>query len=513
MSQRTNREAPTKPHGSSGLQHPELRRARMKLSFDVVIKFLPVWLLFCSLATPTHGQTPDAGLFGGADAARIAAEAAEAAVLSPRTWERAWSAYEKARIDFAKGRSSERVQRSLTQAELDFRKAHENADSAALLLRSPIASWRAAEAAEATRLAPAELAEGRRLFTNAAAKLERGNPESARQLGEQANHAFRQAELNALRARYLTTARTLLAEADRAKVEKLAPRTLGRARELLAAADDALVADRRDTRPAEALAKRAETEAQHAIYLGGVIELVADKTLTTEDIILGWEATLTGIADTLAIDADLSAGRDDTRDRIIARAGELLELPAIIDEQNAQILGLEDELRELDAQIATTSADRASLIRQVERQARIREQFRQIRDTFLEDEAIVLRDGDRLIIRLVGLTFASNSVELEPGVELLMNKVKSAIGVFPQSNLTVEGHTDSQGRVGKNQALSEQRAQAVSSYLTEQLRVPEFRIKAIGYGDTRPLTSNRSTEGRARNRRIDLVITPRPESL
>lgn len=470
-------------------------------------------MLFCSLAAITHGQTPDAGLFGGADRARAAAEEANAESLSPRTWNRAWSAYQDAQIDFARDKSEERVQRSLTKAELDFRLARQNAESAKRMLRSPIEARRAAEAADAARRVPAELAAAEKLFADAIAKLERGNSEKARQLGERADHAFRQAELNALRARYLTTARNLMAEADRAKVDRSAPRTLGRARELLDAADAALVADRHDTESAEALATRAEFEARHAIYLGGLITLVADKTLTTEDIIMNWEATLTEIAAAFSIDADLSAGQADTRDRIIAETRALLELPAIIDEQNTQILGLEDELRELDVRIASTSADRASLIRQVERQARIREQFRQIRNTFLDDEAIVLRDGDDLIIRLVGLTFASNSIELEPGFELLMNKVKSAIVVFPQCNLTVEGHTDSQGRVGKNQKLSEERAQVVLTYMTEQLLVPEFRIKAIGYGDTRPLTSNRSAEGRAQNRRIDLVITPRPESL
>ena len=132
---------------------------------------------------------------------------------------------------------------------------------------------------------------------------------------------------------------------------------------------------------------------------------------------------------------------------------------------------------------------------------------------FGSDEAVVFRDGDNLIVRLVGLSFASGSAELEPDAETLLAKVQSAIGVFPQCNLTVEGHTDAKGNADKNLVLSEQRAQAVKTYITDVMRIPTFRIKASGYGDTRPIANNKTAEGRARNRRIDLIIAPNPASL
>jgi len=189
------------------------------------------------------------------------------------------------------------------------------------------------------------------------------------------------------------------------------------------------------------------------------------------------------------------------------------ELRATVAEQNVQILGLEDEIRELDSRLGGAAEDRDALIRKVERQARIREQFGQVKDTFEPDEAIVLRDGDKLIIRLVGLNFASNSANLDPSSAPLMAKVEAAIAVFPQCTLTVEGHTDSIGKVERNQTLSEDRATSVMNYMTGTLRIPSFRIAAVGYGDSRPVASNRTDEGRAQNRRIDLIITPRPDSL
>ncbi len=95
--------------------------------------------------------------------------------------------------------------------------------------------------------------------------------------------------------------------------------------------------------------------------------------------------------------------------------------------------------------------------------------------------------------------------------EQLLTKIQSAIDVFPQCGLTVEGHTDAQGRAKTNLALSEERAQAIKTYMTDAMRIPEFRIRASGSGDTRPIANNKTDEGRARNRRIDLIIEPRIE--
>ncbi len=98
--------------------------------------------------------------------------------------------------------------------------------------------------------------------------------------------------------------------------------------------------------------------------------------------------------------------------------------------------------------------------------------------------------------------------EIDASFAPLMAKVDTAIGIFPQCRLTVEGHTDAQGNANRNLTLSEERAQKVKSYMIDVMRIPGFRIDAAGYGDTRPIASNKTDEGRARNRRIDLIIVP-----
>ena len=105
------------------------------------------------------------------------------------------------------------------------------------------------------------------------------------------------------------------------------------------------------------------------------------------------------------------------------------------------------------------------------------------------------------------------SSELDTAAIELIDKLEAAINIFPQCDLTIEGHTDSKGNAGRNVQLSMARAQSVMDYITNKMRIPDYRITAIGYGDARPISNNKAAEGRAKNRRIDLIIAPKPESL
>ena len=80
--------------------------------------------------------------------------------------------------------------------------------------------------------------------------------------------------------------------------------------------------------------------------------------------------------------------------------------------------------------------------------------------------------------------------------------------MFPRSELIIEGHTDSHGGDELNQKLSQDRAESVMQYMINAMRIPTYRLIAVGYGETRPVASNETESGRARNRRIDIVIKP-----
>ena len=155
---------------------------------------------------------------------------------------------------------------------------------------------------------------------------------------------------------------------------------------------------------------------------------------------------------------------------------------------------------------------RAALIRRLEAQARVKEQFEQVEKMFLPSEARVFREGDNIILRLVGLTFDSGKAQIKPEFFDLLGKVEKAIDVFPRSELIIEGHTDSFGGDELNQKLSQERAESVQQYMINAMRIPSYRLIATGYGETRPVASNETESGRKRNRRIDIVIRPNLET-
>lgn len=123
--------------------------------------------------------------------------------------------------------------------------------------------------------------------------------------------------------------------------------------------------------------------------------------------------------------------------------------------------------------------------------------------------ASVKQETRGMVITLSGsVLFTSGKAELLPAAQLKLNDVaKALIDQDPDSTMVVEGHTDSQGTPASNQDLSQRRAQAVRDYLVSR-GIAADRVKAEGFGPSRPTGENTSAEGRANNRRVEIVVQP-----
>jgi outer membrane protein OmpA-like peptidoglycan-associated protein len=127
----------------------------------------------------------------------------------------------------------------------------------------------------------------------------------------------------------------------------------------------------------------------------------------------------------------------------------------------------------------------------------------------LQRIAAVTQEQRGMVITLSGaVLFATNESALLPGAMMKLNEVADALTKSnPESKIVVEGHTDSQGAASFNNELSLKRAKAVRDYLVSR-GIADDRITARGMGSTRPVASNRSPEGRADNRRVEIVVQP-----
>ena len=120
----------------------------------------------------------------------------------------------------------------------------------------------------------------------------------------------------------------------------------------------------------------------------------------------------------------------------------------------------------------------------------------------------VIRDGDNLVLRMPsGITFATDSSAVQPQFRPTLDQVSSVLAQYPKTYIDVYGHTDSDGSDAYNQTLSERRAQSVADYLTSH-GVQSARIATRGFGETQPIASNETAEGKASNRRVEIKIAP-----
>lgn len=120
----------------------------------------------------------------------------------------------------------------------------------------------------------------------------------------------------------------------------------------------------------------------------------------------------------------------------------------------------------------------------------------------------VTRDGDNIILNMPGnITFATNSSNISADFYPVLNSVALVVNEFEKTYIDITGHTDNTGAMEYNQRLSESRAGSVSRYLEAQ-EVLSQRIITSGMGIHNPIATNDTPEGRALNRRVEIVLTP-----
>jgi outer membrane protein OmpA-like peptidoglycan-associated protein len=126
----------------------------------------------------------------------------------------------------------------------------------------------------------------------------------------------------------------------------------------------------------------------------------------------------------------------------------------------------------------------------------------------LERQDRVEREGETLRVALSSdVLFDSGSATLKPGARDKLAEVARVLRKYPRTDLEIVGHTDSRGGEAPNQKLSERRAAAVRDVLVRE-GVDPSRITTRGAGETRPVATNDTPEGRALNRRVEIVSRP-----
>ncbi len=135
-------------------------------------------------------------------------------------------------------------------------------------------------------------------------------------------------------------------------------------------------------------------------------------------------------------------------------------------------------------------------------------QAAELRNDFGNGQIEVINTGDELIVRMPNaILFATESAALNPQLRSDLIVLADSLNKYPQSVVTVTGHTDSRGSAAFNQDLSERRANSVANVLFNG-GVSFNRVRTVGAGENQPIATNQTEAGRAANRRVDITITP-----
>ncbi|MDB9764933.1 OmpA family protein [Planktomarina temperata] len=136
------------------------------------------------------------------------------------------------------------------------------------------------------------------------------------------------------------------------------------------------------------------------------------------------------------------------------------------------------------------------------------EQAADLRRDLNNNQVNVTNTGSELIVTMPqDILFALDSAAVRSDLRRDLGVVAGNLQAYPNSTISIEGHTDNTGTANYNRILSQRRANAVANILVNN-GVPPARLYAVGRGENEPVASNLSATGRAQNRRVEIVIRP-----
>ena len=436
--------------------------------------------------------------------------------LAPRNFAAAVEAHDAAVKDASRGRNPDKIRARVQEGEAALNKATTAAATARQLLGSVIKAREDALTAQAPKFAAEAWQKAAERFRDAMTENEQNDTKNAQRRAAEAAVLLREAELIAIKGGILDEARALIAQADEAKVGKLAPRSLQAAKRYLAEADQELQRNRYDVNSPRKLAAQARYEARHATYLAQLIERVLREQSNDEGgveaLILSWEEPLRRMAGEMEVaaqfDQGMQAPMQELTENVQQQAQEVRRLKQELEDRDDRLAALNSQMQRLESRLGGVSEERVALQRRVDAQERMRSSVAALEASFSADEARVARQGDDVVLSLLGIKFPSGRSTIDGSSAAFMKKVQQGLALFPGASISIEGHTDANGSDSTNLILSQDRADAVRQYLVSNFAMNPEKISSVGYGEARPVATNETPAGRARNRRIDLVIHP-----
>lgn len=440
-------------------------------------------------------------------------------ILSPISFSKAEELLNEAKKKLERGENHSKILKKVSKAQAQLQRAKEVSQRSRKELSDVIKARELARKAGATNFEK-DYADVEEEFLDLMEAIEKDKIKRARKNAVEVSERYLDLELRAIKEQTLGEAHKLIEQAEEEGSKKLTPKTYVAAQDKLKEVDDFITKNRYQKLKIHDMASEALLQAGRLLQVTRQSKTI--KTMQPESITLWVEGILYETASKLAtvdmrdqplttqvenILGTIEALQQDHRFLLQKVKSQQVEIQA----KNKQIAYLEKQTQKEQAAKERIAAEREATEKRLAAEKRFHQLFSQVRSYFEPDEAEVYKQGSELVIRLKAIDFPIGKHVIMPSNYSLLSKAQRAIRTFGEPSLIIEGHSDSTGSEVKNQHLSQRRAEAVREYLIANGTLPKEKIIAVGYGSKRPLASNETAEGRAINRRIDVIIRPQAE--
>ena len=467
------------------------------------ISYIIIILLNLSLSSSIFAQDIQSTLFGEADKMIQEALASELNLLSPSYYEKAFNEYQDAKTEYKDGANLKDIKEMLQNVTKFLDIAKSKSEVSNITLKNSLKARKDAGKVDAILNAPELWLSAEEKFREAGEQVEEGDIPDAEEASKEAEEFYRSAELASIKILYLDETWKLINSAKEEEAENYAPKTLEKASTVAKDAEKELSENRYDTDLPRSLAQNAKYEANHALFLTRFIKDFEESEMTLEELLLIYEKPMLKISSHFDFEAKFDQPYENVANVIVQKIVDLKTGYQTSSQDNSD---LKSEIKILKDELGGLSKEKSELDAKMAKLAATKAKYEKVNSLFTKDEAVIFKEGNNIFIRLISLSFPIGKSNIEPENFSLLSKVQNAIKSFPKSTIVIEGHTDSYGSDEKNLELSQERASAVKQYILANMELETTKVMSFGYGETKPIANNESKEGRAKNRRIDLII-------
>jgi len=470
----------------------------------------------------------------------------EARIFAPKAYEKAEDKFNDTREAIAQGKKRNKIDKLVNESHEYAENVFKIVEVTRLSLSEYLDPRNRAIEAEAPKLVSELYQEAEEQFLKATRKVEAGDVEKGLREADRSTPLFDFAELKAIKVSIMGTSASLIDKADEDEAKTYAPTILDKARSYLTRCDKILDKDRYNRTESIEMARTAEYEARHASNIAQSIRAMERNDQAWEKLILLYEIEMQSVADELtmgilpfdngpSVAADsmivklreLRNAREDLEktnsDLTIKLAEIAVKLDINVDNENAIELAeivdkavmtsisekknLASKLQSKEGSLAELTLAHEHVESELNERKEEEEKLKKARRLLNPTEGEILYNATNdIVLRLSGLSFSSGASEIEEKQVDLLKKVEHILEMFPDKRLLVEGHTDDRGDRSTNMRLSDRRAFSVMQYFRKTLSIPADQISAVGYGPDKPIGTNTTKSGRAKNRRIDVIV-------